>query len=172
MKNKEEGFTLVELMGAIVIGAIIIAGVIALINATRSSAKVSTAHDEITQIASAGQALYQYVRNDYTGITAAVVANSANIPDTLKTPKPPAKATGMINTFDQPVTITPVAKKQFKITYPLGTGAQQECIDLATKLIGEFPIVAGGVGGNTVITNAATAQTACFALATITVTDE
>jgi len=169
-KRSERGFTAIELMGVILIGAIIIAGVIKLINAGKSTSNVASAHEEITEIASAGQALYLYSRGDYTGINAAVIANSTSIPEGLKTPKPPTKATGLINIFNQNVTVANSGKTLFVITYPFGTGEESACADTATKLIGQVQKVAAGVGGKVAITNAATAQTACYALPTLKVT--
>jgi len=159
----QRGFSFIELIIVLAIVAAAGAALMALGNSTKSSSGVTDASQEIAQVAAAGQAAYSYSRGDYTGISAAQLAGSAKVPDTMKS------GTTLVNTFGETITVavggaTAALKKTFVISY-IAPDAET-CSDIASLNIGKYDSIKTGT---TVITTLATAQTACATSQTILV---
>lgn len=165
-RNKQQGFTLIELMIVLGIAALIVAGVITMYLKSSSSQKVNDETTNLNTIVSGVRNLYSTSSN-YVGLTTAVVVN-AKIP-----PAKLVNGTTINNAFGGQVNIAPASISggtNNAFTVALTQVGSEECTKMVPATVRSFDKVAVGATVLTPASNAGAIVTACNAAAAQTIT--
>ncbi|MFZ9034856.1 MAG: type 4 pilus major pilin [Francisellaceae bacterium] len=161
-KKKQSGFSLLEIMMALAIVAVIVVGVIVLYGRVSGSSATTQTVQEITQISQSIKSLYAS-SGDYSGIDNKTVIDAGAVDQknysgtTIRTAIPG---------YDIEVGFDSANNSRFTLSLK-GKVTKTQCIDLSTKFIGVAELVTAE--GNT-INNVSEATTNCADDATIVLT--
>ena len=112
-RNKQQGYTMVEILIGVIVAAIVVAGVYAGWNTFYTSNQASTSVNEITQIIQNTQALYAQSSDDkYTGLTLSSAIAAGVFPSSMK------QTSGAVtNSYNGSVTLAADSSAGFDLTY-------------------------------------------------------
>lgn len=158
-KQKQKGFTLVELMIAIAIAGVLLIALFAIVRSVRQSAAVSAETSNVQALLSGVHSIYPST-SIYTGVSSLQLITAAKVPTNMLD----AAGTGLVNSWFGAVTIAPdLANGGFDISYanvPAST-----CIELASALSSSLQNISSSTGS---LATPALAATNCASPAGIT----
>jgi major structural subunit of bundle-forming pilus len=139
-RRRQQGLTLIEAAMVLAIAALVVAGVMLFFQNANNAQKTNDAMGELAAIQQVVRSLYSG-QPDYTGLNAALLANSKQLPNKMIVGVPPA-ATGLQDPFNATITVTPVAvggvNSQFSVEFDglsIDACSKMATVDLGTSLV-------------------------------------
>ncbi len=128
--NKQQGYTIVEILIGVIVAAIVLAGIYAGWNSFYSSNQASTINSDVTQIIQNTETLYAKSPNGYTDFDMADAIAASVFPSSMSINATDAK---VFNSYHGEITITATTGGSgFTITYP--SIPQDVCVKVLTTI--------------------------------------
>ena len=161
-KNKQQGYTIVEILIGVIVAAIVVAGIYVGWNSFYTSNQASTIQSEMNQIIQNTETLYANSTDGYTSVDTASAITAGVFPSSLK-----IKGTTVTNSYSGAVTLTSVAESAFSVTY--ASIPADVCTKVLSSFVGANNVVSLTVG-STSVTDVKTVAAACASGSSMTVT--
>lgn len=161
-KKTQKGFSLLELLLVVAVGAILILAGLAIYRNISQNTQINEATRLVNVIKQETQRIFQG-EPDYTGLTNTILTNADAVP-----PRYTSGAGVITSPFDTAVTLAPTAAPSLEFTLTMAAVPTAACIKLGLEFTDDDPDFQSlSIGGANVATTVAAVDGACAGAATV-----